>query len=530
MRGELNQINVLFIEDNPDDVELEVYELQSHGFDVTHTVARNRREFLKAIERPDADIIVADYSLPDITGIEAIRICTEREIDVPVILVTGAGNEQIAVDSLREGAIDYILKKNIAGFAARVSRAMDIWADRQAVAAARAEKRRLQQQLFQAQKMESVGRLAGGIAHDFNNILTGLMGCATLGIDSVPKGSETAGYFDTIITASKRASHLVKKLLLFSRKVPLQLSVVNVNALIRENVEFIRRMVEETVLIRLDLSDDLPSLRFDEAQLTQVLINFSVNARDAMKGRGTLDFKTELYHHVAIPSSATEAVAADRYVCISVTDTGCGIDEEKIEKIFEPFYTTKEVGKGTGLGLSVVYSIVTEHGGWIQVDSTRNVGTTFKVFLPVPEGKAIGKTVRSEESSPGTAVPVMAGERKTVLLAEDEDFLRTFSAEMLRRLGYNVLTAKDGEQASSIYKAQGKGIDLVVSDMIMPKKTGIELFQELKSINPDIRFILVTGYCLEETCTHVLRNMAAVLLKPYTPDKIADLVRHALVT
>ncbi len=523
----IKKIEVLFIEDNPDDVELELYELRRGGFEVSHHVARNREQFLASLENLNADIVIADYSLPDLTGIEAIHILKEKNIKLPVILITGMGNEQIAVDSLREGAIDYIIKKNIAGFAVRVSRALDIWADRQAIETIEGEKKKLQQQLFQSQKMESVGRLAGGIAHDFNNLLTGIMGYASLSLKSLPESAPVSKNIQTIIDVSKRASHLVKQLLLFSRKIPLEFKLLDINHLIEENVGFIRRMIEETVDIRAELAADLPMLRSDQGQLAQVLMNFAINARDAMQGNGVLTIKTERISADSELVADNSVPGAKEYIIISVSDTGCGIDKEDQAKIFEPFFTTKEVGKGTGLGLSVVYSIITGHGGWVDVQSVKGEGSTFRVFLPILVEGAEGESATDDLQHQETYRQMISG-KETILIVEDEEVLRAFSSEMLKDLGYDVLTASDGEEALAVYAENNDSISLVVSDMIMPKKSGLELFSELKKNEPDIKFILVTGYCLEEAEGHVLRNMSAIMMKPYTTEKFAALIRKVL--
>jgi signal transduction histidine kinase len=528
MDDTLKKIEVLFIEDNPDDVELELYELRKGGFDVTHHVARNREQFLASLENLNADIIIADYSLPDLTGIEAIHLLQEKNIKIPVILITGMGNEQVAVDSLREGAIDYILKKNIAGFAAGVSRALDIWADRQAIETVEAEKKKLQPQLFQSQKMESVGRLAGGIAHDFNNLLTGIMGYASLSLKSLPEGTPVSKNIQTIIDVSKRASHLVKQLLLFSRKIPLELKLLDINHMVEENISFIRRMVEETVDIELDLAPDLPMLKSDQGQLTQVLMNFAINARDAMQGKGAITIKTEKVTSDSKLVANNPAPGVREYVIISVSDTGCGIDKEDQPKIFDPFFTTKEVGKGTGLGLAIVYSIITGHGGWVDVQSVKGEGATFRVFLPVVvEGAAEGEPAEADAQLQGSYRQMISG-KETILIVEDEEVLRSFSSEMLKELGYEVLTASNGEEALAVFAENHGVVNLVVSDMIMPKKSGVELFSELKEMKPDVKFILVTGYCLEEAEGHVLRNMSAIMMKPYTTEKIAALIRKVL--
>jgi CheY-like chemotaxis protein len=286
-------------------------------------------------------------------------------------------------------------------------------------------------------------------------------------------------------------------------------------------------MVEETVEIKLDLQEDLPMVKSDVGQFTQVLINFAVNARDAMGGSGTLEFKTETVPVSEEMVGKNPSPDVKEYVVITVADTGCGIDEENLSKIFDPFYSTKEVGKGTGLGLSIVYSIVTGHGGWIDVKSIKGKGTNFKVYIPVLSEDALAGTSPMAAVS-GEGVRHLISGKETVLIVEDEEVLRSFSSEMLKDLGYNVLMASDGEEALVVFQENLEVIDLVVSDMVMPKKSGIELFNELKQIKPDVKFILVTGYCLEEVEGHVLRDMEAILMKPYTTEKIAALIRKSL--
>lgn len=380
--NENKQLKVFFLEDNPDDVDIELYELKRAGFEVGYDVARNRKEFLDKLPDLDADIMLADYSLPDITGIEAIGICRKMAVDVPVILITGEGNELIAVDSLRLGAIDYIIKRNISGLPARVSRALEIWADRKAKQRAEAEERRLQQILFEAQKMEAIGRLACGIAHDFNNILSGIMGFSEMCLDDIPPGSDAYNRLQTIIALSQGAADLVKQLLIFSKKMSMEFEVTDPNAYIMKTMQFLTQMVEETVEIKLELQEDIPKIKCDTGMFKQVLMNLVLNARDAMNGKGIIKIKTGKCL-LTEPLTETSGTYYKECVCLSVSDTGAGIDKDDIQKIFEPFFTTKGVGKGTGLGLSIVYSVVNAHGGRIEVFSEKGVGTTFTIYLPL---------------------------------------------------------------------------------------------------------------------------------------------------
>jgi two-component system, cell cycle sensor histidine kinase and response regulator CckA len=520
-------IRVFFLEDNPDDVELELYELRKAGFNVIHEVARNRKEFLQKLTGFPMDIMLADYSLPDITGLDAISLCKDKGLDVPVILITGEGNEMMAVDSLRLGAIDYIIKKNIAGLPARVKRALEIWSDHKAKEHADEDRRRLQQLLFENQKMDAIGRLAGGIAHDFNNILTGIIGFSEFCINDHEKGLSIREKLQSIMTLSLRGSDLVKQLLIFSRKMPVQLKVLDFNSFIIETMQFLNRIVEETMEIKIDLHEDVLKVKCDAGQFTQVLMNLTLNARDAMNGKGRMTIKTGKSYLPEDLQSLSASAGKEEYVYLTVSDTGVGINSDDIQKIFDPFFTTKELGKGTGLGLSIVYSVVNAHKGFIKVSSEKAEGAAFKIYLPCAE------SAETDDGSQFFKTPQVSDAKKlhgkeTVLVAEDEAMIRELVVSIMKSFGYKVITAKDGEEAFNIYSSGEHKIDMVVSDMMMPNKGGIQLFKELKAINPDLKFILVTGYSLADQDEAVIGSMDAVLAKPYTPMKIMQLARDIL--
>ena len=510
-------LKIFFLEDNLDDVELELHELRKDGFNILFEVARDRKEFLEKLKDFNADIILADYILPDITGIEAINICKEMNIDIPVILITGAGNEMIAVDSLRLGAIDYIIKKNIAGLPARVLRALEIWADRKARECAEADKQKFQQLLFQAQKMESVGRLASGVAHDFNNILTGILGFSELMLQDTLKDSPSYERLQTISTLCKRGAMLIKQLLIFGRNIPVEFKKISINSFIEDTMGLIRHAVGEGIEIRLNLQDGIPEIEADTGQLTQVLVNLSLNAADAMEGKGVLEFKTKRY------LSERYTGLADEYVCLSLSDTGCGIPAYDIPKIFDPFFTTKAVGKGTGLGLAIVYSIVNTHGGWINVNSELGKGTTFNIYLPAIHGELSNVSALDEEKK----IKMSRG-NETILLVENKEELRAQYTTALNRLNYNVLSAKNSEEALDIYLATSKKIDLIISDIIMPEKSGMELFKKLKFINPDVKFIFVTDHGLNEQAEYISKEVKAVIKKLYNIQEMALVIREVL--
>ncbi len=523
MTVQKRHLRIFFLEDNRDDVEIELYELRKAGYDVEYEVAMNRKQFMALIETFNPDIVLADYSLPDITGVEAIKICSDLKVSVPVILITGEGNEQIAVDSLRVGAIDYIIKRNISGLPARIARALEIWTDRKARERAEAEEERLHYMLFENQKMESIGRLAGGIAHDFNNLLTGVIGYAELCMKDVPGDSRTHERLESIVTVSKRGADLVRQLLIFSKKVPLEFTTVDINAFLLDTVRFLRRIVEETVEIRLELGPEVIGVRCDTGHFTRVLMNLALNARDAMHGKGILTIGAEKRQPADAGSGSLHPENGE-YVCISVSDTGCGIKTEHMPAIFDPFFTTKEPGKGTGLGLAIVQSVVQSHQGLIEVSSNQGEGTIFRVYLPLARYEhAAGpkQTAATPDAGKSPAAPA------TILVVEDEEMLRDLITATVSALGYRVAAAQNGLDALNIYKTGGK-IDLIISDMLMPGMGGMDLFKEVRAIDPAAKFILVTGYSLAEQDREILSKMNAVLMKPYTSELIAATIRTVL--
>ena len=519
------KLRVFLLEDNPDDVELELFEIRRAHLSVEYDVARNRKEFTKKIADFSPDIILADYALPDITGIEAINIVKGMGIDVPIILITGEGNESIAVDSLRHGAIDYMLKKNIGGLPARLTRALEIWEDRKAKKRAEAEEMRLQQLLFENKKMEAIGRLAGGISHDFNNILTGVMGYAEICLSDNLQDPDTRRRLESIIALSQRGADLVKQLLIFSRQLAMDLKAVRLNEFITDAMHFLKRIVEETVEIRLDLHNDMLPVACDPGQFTQALMNLVLNARDAMSGKGVITIRTGKCLSTEAHFPVGQAGGGNTWCArISISDTGTGIEERNLQRIFDPFFTTKEVGKGTGLGLTIVYSVVRAHNGSIMVSSRKNEGTTFTIYLPFSDVLPESEEPQFYEKIPAKESGKFSG-TETILVAEDEDVLREMLASFMRSLGYTVVTAHNGDEALTLYKAGPEKYHIVISDMLMPNKGGIELFQDIADVNPHARFILVTGYSLAEVDETILARMTAIVKKPYSPKQIVNLVR-----
>jgi PAS domain S-box-containing protein len=380
------------------------------------------------------------------------------------------------------------------------------------------EFKQLENQLRQSQKMEAIGTLAGGIAHDFNNILTALIGYATL-LKMNTENATLCSYIDQILFASQKATDLTRSLLTFSKQQIINPKPVNINNIIKGTEKLLKRLVTEDIAIKTVLADEDIIIMADATQIDQILFNLVTNARDAMSQGGTITIKTEtvelddefrhLYGH-----SGT-----GRYVLLSFSDTGRGMDEETRERIFDPFFTTKEAGKGTGLGLSTVYGIVKQHGGYIIVFSELDAGTIFHVYLPV-----VKEIDEEKESVPA---PVKGG-RETILVAEDDEEVRGLIKAMLAKYGYNVVVSIDGEDAIEQFIKTDK-VDILIFDTVMPKKNGREAYNEIRKIRPDIKIIFISGYTRDIFIGKGIEDEKFNFLqKPVVPDVLLKKVREVL--
>ncbi len=384
------------------------------------------------------------------------------------------------------------------------------------------ERKRLEAQLRQAQKMEAVGRLAGGIAHDFNNLLAVIMGHSDLIRSVLKKGDALAHDVEQIRRASERAATLTRQLLAFSRRQFLQPQVIDVNTLVGNLATMLRRLIGEDVQLELRLDAEAGRVSADPGQIEQVVMNLAVNARDAMPQGGRLVLETapaslDQAFVAAHPGSTTGA-----HVRLSIHDTGCGMSPEVMSHLFEPFFTTKEPGRGTGLGLSTVYGIVKQHRGYIDVTSEPGRGSSFEVYLPRVEARPT-----LERSGPRERL--RPGGRETVLFVEDEVALRDLMHRVLAKGGYTVLAAGDGVEALAIAEAHPGPIDLVVTDVIMPRMSGPDLAVRLRARDPGIRLLYVSGYTADQLRSQTDLGADATLLpKPFTSDGLLRKVREIL--
>lgn len=383
------------------------------------------------------------------------------------------------------------------------------------------ERRKLEIQLRQSQKMEAVGRFAGGVAHDFNNLLTVIIGCSEQLCSLPDAGGAAREPLQAIREAADRAADLTRKLLGFSRQSILQPKVLDLNAVVTETTALLRRVIGEDILFATVLDPNIGRIKVDPVQLDQILMNLAANARDAMPGGGKLTIETKstvLDDEYAVSHPDCRP---GRHVMLAITDTGAGMTAEVLAHVFEPFYTTKGVGNGTGLGLATVYGIVQQSGGSIHVYSEPRHGTSFKIYLPVVDELP---SIRGAQ----IAQPDLRG-KETILLVEDDAQLRSLAATSLRSRGYAVLTATDGRDALEVAAAHRQGIDLLLTDVMMPKLGGPELASQLSARLPDIKVLFMSGYADYAVVRHgLLEDRVAFIQKPYTQLQLARKLRQVL--
>jgi two-component system, cell cycle sensor histidine kinase and response regulator CckA len=477
-------------------------------------------------------LAILDWGMPGMDGLEVCRRVRARPSPEPayLILLTGRGAKEDVVAGLRAGANDYLTKPfDRDELRARLQVGSQVVTLQQSLAAqvreledALEQIRRTEEQLRQAQKMEAVGRLAGGVAHDFNNLLTIINGFSEVLIGELRTEDPKRGMLEEIKKAGIRAASLTRQLLAFSRKQILQPRVLDLNELVCEVQRMLGRLIGEDMQLSTSLAPALGRVKADPGQIEQILMNLAVNARDAMPTGGKLTVQTDEVEIHEGDGLASPEFSPGRYVRLAVSDTGCGMDPQTLARIYEPFFTTKEVGKGTGLGLATVYGIVKQSGGYVRATSEVGKGTRFEVYLPIVEEACVAQDTSQNRLPP-------QGGKETILLVEDEEGLRALARQVLQSKGYTVLEAGNGEEALRITEKNVATLDLLLTDVVMPHMGGRVLAEAVASRYPSVDVLYMSGYTDDAVLRHgVMQSENALIQKPFTMDALLYKVREAL--
>lgn len=507
-------LKLLLIEDSEDDAFLLLRDLRAAGFDVQCRRVQTEAEMAAALEGESWDAIISDFNLPSFNGSAALALARARGQDIPFLIVSGSLGEELAVEVMRAGAHDYLMKDNLRRLPEALRRELR-------EARGRRERRCLEEQLRQRQKLEAIGALAGGIAHDFNNILTGILGYLHLVRQSVADRPDVRADLDEIEFASVRAKDLVRQILGFSRRESAAIAPLCLISVTREVLRLLRASLPSTIRLDVSVPASLPPILGSTTGIHQVLMNLCTNAAQAINGgHGTIRV-TLGEHSVADPGQAGfPELQPGKAVVLEVGDTGCGMDEATQRRIFEPFFTTKSLDGGTGLGLATVIAIVRQHQGAVRVQSTPGQGSLFRVFFPAATG--------GWEQATGDARHPL-GRGQTVLLVDDEESLAHAMARALTQLNYRPVVLGSSRQAALEVLRHRDNYQLLICDLTMPEMNGLELIREARRTCPGLPTILTSG-SIERLDSDDVRQLGlnGILPKPYSFGDLARIVAGAL--
>ena len=524
---ERGRVRVLLIEDNPADSQL-IREMldttnlsgqSTQTFDLLITDSLSGSTELLAKEK--IDVVLLDLFLSDSHGLETFKRFHTQVSWVPVIVLSDFYDEVVANQVVRDGAQDFLVKSDLTSNL--LVRSIRYAVERKRI---EDEKDKIQNQLLQAQKMEAIGILTGGIAHDFNNLITAVRGCADMALQNLDESNPLYREIKEIQLASQKATGLTRQMLIFSRKHPVKFEFLNLNHLVEDMLKMLHHMIGEDIEIHTNLEPDLWTITADQSTLEQIIMNLTVNARDAMPDGGKLIIRTD---NIELNEEMCRAMPESKpgiYVRLTITDTGTGMDEKTLQRIYEPFFSTKGRGKGTGLGLSVVYGIVKEHKGWISIESRLGQGTTFEIFTPAIHIKTSVKREEVERS-----LEVFRGHGEKILIVEDEESVRRFAERALDRNGYEVFTATSANEALNVFKQKKGEIHLVISDVVLPDINGLDLVHQLITINPRLNILLSSGYTDHRSHQRLIEKEGYLFLKkPYAYLELLEAVKTAVKT
>jgi signal transduction histidine kinase len=512
-------LHVLMVEDSEDDAELLLRELRNQGFAPTSARVDTGPALRDALVGRTWDVVISDHNMPGFGGEEALRLVKAHAPDVPFIVVSGTRGEEHAVEAMRAGASDFIVKGRLHRLAPVVERELHeatLRAEQKRMASALAES---QQQLRHAQKLEAVGRLAGGVAHDFNNLLGAILGYADLVLKGLPAEDARRADLQEIKRASARAAELTRQLVAFSRQQVLDPCVLDLNEVISDVVQLLRHLVGDGITVETHLCEDLWAIKGDRIRIEQILMNLATNARDAMPSGGWLTIGTE---NIAIEMTdqPDRPPKPGDYVRLVVQDTGDGIPEEVLSKIFEPFFTTKQEGKGTGLGLATVHGIVQQSGGSIFVDSLPGEGARFSIYLPRLR-EIVGDAHQTSAHAPAT--PLCVGR---VLVVQQSDADRERSVRVLGDAGFDVVVVTEDEAAAVVSK-DPTAVGVLITDLRLSGTTGLALAGEIRAAHPDLPVVFLTDATDIRIDPLEVFERGDILVKPFAPVDLVAKVRQA---
>ncbi len=522
--NELTRVRILVIEDSENDARLAMRLLRRAGFEPDYHRVQDLHGVQAALAQGHWDAVISDFSMPGFSGMDALEAFRGAGLDMPFIFVSGTIGEETAVRAIKAGASDYVMKDNMSRLAPVLERELVQAARRAAHRDAEAELRRFEQQLAEAQKMESLGTLAGGIAHDFNNILSAILGNVELARGELPGDHPVVALLGEIQKSGLRARDMVRQILTFSRRESHQLRHVAVQPVIHETYGLLRVTLPAGVDLELDLMDEVLHVNGDGTQLQQVLMNLGTNAWHALPGEvGRIVLGLERVDLDACAARSLSGLSAGPHAHLWVSDTGIGMDEATRKRIFEPFFTTKPTGKGTGLGLSVVHGIVVAHQGSIAVESTPHQGSTFHLYLPIVPPASLTETM-----GPGEADSIQ-GHCEHIVYLDDDETVSLVVVGLLERAGYRCSSFLDSAAAVAAIAAAPEDVDLLVTDYNMPGRTGLDVAREVARIRPSLPIVISSGLITDELRESAEQaGVCAVLEKEDTFLKLPQLVRRVL--
>jgi two-component system cell cycle sensor histidine kinase/response regulator CckA len=512
-------LQILHLEDNPNDSELVSAMLQGEGISCTLCRVETRHDFEAALAKDDWSLIISDFSLPSFDGLKAITLARKLQPGIPFILFSGTIGEEMAIESLKSGATDYVLKQRPARLVTAVRHALreaDEFRRRREVEAellkAEQHKKQLEMQFLRVQRMESIGALAGGIAHDLNNaLLPVLVGIGVLRLK--PHDTDTEQMLGLMETSVRRGADMIKQVLMFTRGVESKETVIKLDLILRELEKIIHDIFPKSIHSRVRFPESLWSVSGSATQLHQVLMNLCINARDAMPRGGQLALSAENVELTAAQAEAYPEAKPGPYVCLTVSDDGFGMPPEVREKIFQPFFTTKEPGKGTGLGLSTSLNIIRNHGGFMSVKSAPGKGSSFSVFLPAVINHQV------EQATIEKRVVLPSGHGELILVVDDEAAICEITKATLENYGYRTLTAGSGPEALALFVENRSNIKLVLTDTAMPFMDGRATCLALRQLEPKLKIIAASGTTDRDNEDTTFRaKVNAFVQKPYTVD------------